>query len=272
MKKIINLAIVLIAQTSLGHVPQIGPLNLGDQVQINQHTLSRHYTRGIIMNAITKNPDFAGDLTTIHQFLNIPLTQTLPSYEEIVDSLSISTNTAGAVAVIESFEKAIMRHLHYNHYICCVEGKKANIFVTGIKYNWFYPSEWINPESWMSSCNSNEIRQLMAELEQLANIAANHSIATSLRLKAKVESYRNWKANTLKTIAVLGTIGLSIAYRKNISDSASYAKNELVTFFTSAKDNLFSVLIAGKNGMEHGYQYCATGLQNIGSSIKKLYC
>jgi len=271
MKKTINLAMLLIAQTCLGHIPQIGPLNLGDQVQVSQHTLTRHYTRGIIMNAITKNPDFAGDLTSIHQFLNIPLTQTLPSYEEIVDTLKISTNTVGSIAVIEAFEKAIMRHLHYNHYICCTEGKKTNIFVTGIKYNWFYPSEWINPESWISSYNSPEIRQLMAELEQLANIATNHSIATSLRLKAKVESYRNWKANTLKTIAVLGTVGLSIAYRKNISDSVSYAKNGFVTFVTSAKDNIFSVLIAGKNGMGQGYQYCATGLQNIGSSIKNLY-
>ncbi|MBI2344524.1 hypothetical protein HYV10_00430 [Candidatus Dependentiae bacterium] len=217
MKKILYaLLITSIAQTGLSYIPQNGSLQLGDKIQTNQITYNRLVKRGIIMNTIMTDPDFAGELTSIYQFLNIPSTQPLPPYEEIVDALQISTNSSNATMVIEALEKAIMRYLHYNHYLFCVEGKNINIFITGIQYNWFYLSEWLNINSWISSYSSDEIRQLMAELEQLTNIASKHSWVTSARLKAKIISYRNWKANTLKAIGALSALTLGIVYKQKI--------------------------------------------------------
>ncbi len=219
MKKIVRLlAITAIFQTGLAYIPQNGPLTLGDEFQTNQLTFARSTKRGLIMNTIITNPEFTAELTTVHNFLNISRANThgLPSYEEIVDALQISTNNNGAIAVIEAFEKAIMRYLHYNHYICSIEGKNINIFFTGIKYNWFYPSEWINPTSWLSSNNSAEIRQLIDELEQLSIIASKHSIITSKRLQIKINAYRSWKQNSIAFITILSTIGAGL-YIKNKS-------------------------------------------------------
>lgn len=275
MKKLNILLITAFAQTVFSYIPQNGPLTLNDQVQTNQLTFARSIKRGIIMDIIIRDPDFATELTSIHQFLNIPITKTLPSYEEIVDFLQISTNKSGVIATIEAFEKVIMRYLHYNHYTFFIEGKNINIFVAGIKNNWFHASEWINSKAWISSNTSSEITQLMNELEQLANIASKHSTATHTRLTKKIESYRNWKANTLKTIAILGTIGLSIVYRKNISDTcnaignkAINTKNGLIALYISTQNGISSMITTSKTGMQNSYQYCATGLQNIGSSIK----
>lgn len=216
MKKILSLLLLcIIAPNTIntGYIAQNGPLVLGDQIQISPLTLARSIKRGIIMNTIITDPDFRNDLTNMYQFLNLSMAYLPPSYEEIVDMLQVSTNNSGSIAIIEAFEKAIMKYLHYNHYLCCVEGKNINIFFTGIKYNWFYPSAWADLSNWTSSCNSPEIAQLMNELEQLANIASKHSIATSIRLKAKINSYRSWKANTLKVMGVLGVIGLYAAYK-----------------------------------------------------------
>ena len=212
MKKILQLLLIItISQTVSTYVSQNGLLILGDQVQINQLTLARSIKHGLIMNTIITDPEFAQDLNKIYQYLNIPTTQQLPPYEEIVETLKISTNKAGAIDVIEAFEKAIMKQLHYNNYLFWIEGKIVNIFITGIKTNWFYPSEWINSASWLSSCNQHDIKQLLAELEQLADIASKHSILTKVRLKTKIESYRNWKINTLKTIGAVSVTGLCVA-------------------------------------------------------------
>ncbi len=211
MKKLLAMILMATTQIHTGYIAQNGPVELGDQVQVNQITSIRYVVRrGVIMNSIMTNPDFAEDLNNVLRFLNIGNIQNLPSYEEIVNNLKISTNSYGAVAVIEAFEKAIMRYLHYNHYIFSIEGKRINIFFTGIKYSWFYPSEWINPESWLSGYTSFEIAQLMAELDQLANIAARHSLPTSWRIKAKINAYRNWKTNSLITAAVVGTIAAGV--------------------------------------------------------------
>lgn len=237
MKKILSFLLMTITvQEGFGYFSQNGPLMLGDQMQVNQLTFARSVKRGIIMNAITTDPNFTTELTNLHQFLNIPLNQALPSYEEIVEILQISTNNSGTVAVIEAFEKAIMRYLHYNQYLCCTEGKTVNIFIAGIKYNWFYPSEWTNLDNWTKSCNSQETRQLIAELDVLANIAQKHSIVTAKRLKTKVESYLNWKANMLKTITVLGTIGLTIAYRENICNACSLIGTKAISVKDSFVD------------------------------------
>lgn len=213
MKRILSiLAMTVIFQTGLAYIPQNGPLTLGDQTTINRH--ENHVPRGVIMNTLLTNPDFVQDINNIYQFLGIPRAVCLPSYEEIVDTVQLSIYSPGAITVIEAFEKAIMRYLHYNHYLCCVEGKNINIFFAGIKYNWLYPSEWINPTSWLSSNNSAEIRQLIDELEQLSIIASKHSIITSKRLQVKINAYRSWKQNSVAFITILSTIGAGL-YIKN---------------------------------------------------------
>lgn len=215
MKRILSIVFMTVmAQTIFTYIPQNGPLTIGDQISKNRVDGNNNVARGVIMNTLLTNPDFIQDVNNIYQFLGIPRTVCLPSYEEIVDTVQLSIYNAGAITVIEAFEKAIMRYLHYNHYICYTEGKNINIFFTGVKYNWFYPSEWINSTSWLSSCNSSEIRQLIDELEQLSNIASKHSFTTSQRLKLKINSYRSWKQNSLACMSVLGTIGAGL-YIKN---------------------------------------------------------
>jgi hypothetical protein len=212
MKRILSVVFMAtIAQTGFAYVPQNGPLNLGDQTQA---TRSVNTARGVIMNTLLTNPDLAEDVSNIYQFLGTPRSVCLPTYEDIVDAIDMTTYNAGAIRVIEAFEKAIMRYLHYNLYLCYAEGKNINIFFTGIKYSWFYPSAWINPASWSSSCDSVEAMQLINELEQLSNIASKHSTATANRLKLKISAYRNWKQNTLVFMGVLTTIKAGL-YIKN---------------------------------------------------------
>lgn len=221
MKKILYCSLLtILSQTTFCHIPQNGPLELGDQVQMSQLTATRTVVkRGVIMNNIITNSNFSDELTTIYKFLNLPVTQPLPSYEELVDIVQISTNSRGAIAVLEAFEKAIIEYLNYNHYLCSVEGKVINIFFTGIKYDWFYPSAWINIDCWLSNNMTTEMHQLINELEQLAIIASKHSVLSSIRLKMKVNSYRNWKRNTLVFMSTLGAISAGWYLKNKVANS-----------------------------------------------------
>src|SRR5688500_17577955 len=132
------------------HTPAQGNLLLGDNGN------AAGIQRGIIMDTIMNNPNFADEEAAIRQFCKTPVGQQITlSYQQIVQRIRQSTDTAGAIAVIEAFEKAIMNQYHYDTYAIGSYRPWQSIFITGIKYSWINPIKWINPCAWVYNKDSN---------------------------------------------------------------------------------------------------------------------
>lgn len=200
------------------YIPAPGPLTLGDSYAPIFPGGPLVIKRGLIMQTIDEDESLI-DKAILHVFTKTPVHAQLPLYQDIIESLKTSLNNARSIAVLEVFERAIMKRVHYEHYIYYTEGKWTNMFFTGIQKPSF---------DWLTLSTSADISQLMHELKQLAQIAKRHSLALSLRLNNKADSYLYWKTRTLKTLGALITAGGLYYYRDNIRDNL---KNALSQFY-----------------------------------------
>lgn len=192
------------------HAPAQGNLQLGD----NGHAAG--IQRGIIMDTIINNPDFASEHITIAQFMGIPGQPIQFSYQQIIQRVRQSTDAIQSVAVIEAFEKALMHQYHYENYAMGSYQPWQSIFITGIKYSWINPIKWVNPKYWISD-QDPELNQILEEMSFLAKVAYKHSLVTANRINATVESYRHWRRNMALTVIAYFAAD---AYKHGISQSS----------------------------------------------------
>ena len=178
-------------------------------------------------------PEFASDQMVLRNFTQAPTNAQLPRYQDIIESLKTSINQANSIAILEAFEKIIMKLVHYEHYMYYSEGKWSNIFFTGIQK----PSL-----SWLTLSTSADISQLMHELKQLAQIARRHSLSLSLRLNNKADSYLYWKTRMLKALAAAAAAGGAYYYRENLQNA-----------FNSASDYANAAYATGANAINSAY-------------------
>jgi len=250
-----------------GYQPARGPLMLGDEYVLNLQNQRGplKIQRGIIMDTILKNPDLSRERLYLYNFTNTPANAELPLYQEIVDALRTSSDK-NAIAVIESFETAIMKILHYEHYFFYSEGKWSNMFLTGLRRTWFSPSDWVNISTWLPSYTSPDIAQLMNEIKQLSQIAQRHSIALSLRLSNKADSYLYWKTRTLKTLAALGAITGAYYYRNDIKDLLNTGYDSVVSLPNNASNFGSNIYNAGSNFARASYNTGYNAAASLGNS------
>lgn len=125
--------------------------------------------------------------------------QNFSSYQQIMTNLSSTTNTAQAIAALQGIEKIIMHLYNYKAYFGSSYDPVRSIFVTGIRQSWCDPRCY-GPKGWVSD-NNLELKQLIDELENVANVMHRHSTIESMRLKTIVFSYRHWRVTMALSIA-----------------------------------------------------------------------
>ncbi len=184
------------------HAPAAGPVQLGDAVNGQQGVL-----RGAIMKAVidhnpinvNTNPTLAAANAAIAQFDGQG--QSFRSYQAIITNIGQSINTQLAIDAVKAFESVIMHLYDYDAYM--IGGYKPGLSVfmpTGIRWSWINPLTYLSLKSYFSD-NDDRLKQLINELDKLANVVKIHSSAEYLRIKATAESYRNWRRNTMLAIA-----------------------------------------------------------------------
>ncbi len=252
------------------YTPAPGPLTLGDSYAPMFPGGPTGIQRGLIMKALINDPEFRNDQAALYLFTKTNWNGQLPRYQDIVESLKTSLNNLDSIAVLEAFEKIIMKIVHYEHYMYYTEGKWTNMFFAGIQK----PSL-----SWLTLSTSADISQLMQELKQLATIAKRHSLAFSFRLHNKANSYLYWKTRMLKTLATLGAAGGAYYYRddlKNALNSAVTTGTDLANAAASTATNAInatsdfgrSIYSTGANWADSAYS-AGAGLANSTSDLAR---
>lgn len=166
--------------------PAPGPMVLADRGQTFN-------ARGAIMEELIKNQNNPGINAAWRAIVAFERRPNLRPYQEIMTSLSTSTETNLAIDALKGFETVIMHLYNYRAYLYCNYDPIGSIFVTGIRASWFHPLCY-GPKSWVSD-NDPALKQLIDELAQVANLMYNHSVFESARLKTMVHSYRHWRLN-----------------------------------------------------------------------------
>lgn len=222
--------------TFTAYQPATGPLTLGDN----------HPNRGAIMQIVVdNNPAVVGATplsaanTVIAQFNGNG--QNFSSYQQIIGQLRQTTNNDLANSVVEAFETVIMHMYDYRIYVFGGYRKWQSIVATGIH----------SPFSYFSSQKTAECKQLIDELDKLAEIVHPHNLATSLRIKTTVESYRHWRRNLALTCAAylaadacqngLEKSTAYLLYEKGLSNSPSIVWNGLKNNFAWTKEGFILV-------------------------------
>lgn len=162
------------------YTPAHGPLQLVDDT-----------THGVITQSLS-NPALNQASGTIARFA-----ATVPganSYQDIMAAIAHNPGNQLATDALKAFEQVIMHLYHYEAYAVGLSYSpwRSMLIGNGIRYEWFKPLSWFNPKSWISD-NNKKLEQLISELDQLADIANQHSITLSTRMKMTVQSYKNWR-------------------------------------------------------------------------------
>ena len=220
MRKFLLSCIMLISSFNLldaaaQYTPTTGPLNLSDAANTT--------TRGSIMQiVINNNPAIAGVANPTLAQANAAISifdgqgQNFRPYQQIMTNLRQATNTTQALEALTAFETILMHMYDYRAYMVGTYKPVQSIFVTGIRWSWINPICYISPKSWLSD-NDAELKQIIDELDQIADIATFHSALVGTRIKTTVSSYRNWRRNVLLgTAAYLAANMYRQGYDKSI--------------------------------------------------------
>src|SRR3990167_1962108 len=171
-----------------GYTPAAGPLTFGDSGP------AHHLTRGAIMKAVIDNKPANPNSNPKLAAANLDLAdfdgrgQAFRTYQEIMHNISQSTNAEAALQAAKAIETVIMHLYDYDTYALGSYKPCRSIFMTDIRYHSIFSDD-------------EKLKQLIDELEKLANIVSVHSKSMSLRLKATVHSYRHWRRNMALTCA-----------------------------------------------------------------------
>ena len=171
-----------------GYTPAAGPLTLGDSGP------AHHLTRGAIMKAVIDNKPANPNSNLKLAAANLDLAdfdgrgQAFRTYQEIMHNISQSTNAEAALQAAKAIETVIMHLYDYDTYALGSYKPCRSIFMTGIRYHSIFSDD-------------EKLKQLIDELENLANTVSVHSKSMSLRLKTTVYSYRHWRRNMALTCA-----------------------------------------------------------------------
>lgn len=210
------------------YVPADGPLTLGDAG--TSLAVNRGAIMGSIVNATPQNANVVFYLAKlrIQTFYGMQsANNNFPTYQKLMNDISVTTKTQEAVNVVKSIEAILMHLYDYDTYLCGRYRPGQSIFVTGIRYNNIF-------------FDDAKLKQLINELENLANVVSVHSATMSARLKMTVHSYRHWRRNLALTCAVY-LAGDAIKhgvkdsivnqfYQGGLSNSGEIAINHLMNF------------------------------------------
>ena len=268
MKKLF-LSLVLFA-SSLGlvaagvHIPAAGPIQLGDVV-------AGGVVRGAIMQAVINNnpanpnpnPTLAAANAAIAQFDGQG--QQFKAYQVIITNISQAVNGQVAIDAVKGFENVIMHLYDYDAYMMGGYKPGVSIFVpTGIRWSWINPTTYFSPKSYFSD-NDARLKQLIDELDKLANVVKIHSIVEYARIKATVHSYRHWRRNTmLAMVAYLAADMFKHGYQDSIVNQ----------FYQGGLENADEIVInhlinisSGLHCVGKGVGKCVQGIWNVGCKV-----
>lgn len=244
------ITICIVSNQLFGYTPATGPLQLGDTKNINPNgTLS--IVRGIIMQDILTEPQFQREKDKLIEYLlslniiknhdessNID-DDAIPFYQDIMQQVINSKNTTISIKILEMFEKIIMYRYDYAAYLIgssSEPGWQKTIW-NGFKVrkSWIDITSYVKLQSWFGD-NNLVLGQLIAELDNIANVTATHSQLVANRMRAIAHSYRNWRkyiatifaagaASLIGTQAIeagknLGNMGLEM-FKNKISQSTA---------------------------------------------------
>ena len=177
------------------YVPATGPLQLADIIT-RTGTVTQ---RGAIMHSLMNNPNLQTELQAIMNFYGARGNQ-LKSYQAIMQDLSTSIDTTKALAALKAFEHVIMLLYNYRAYVVSSNyNPYLNTFITGIRWSWFNPLEYLKPNSYLSD-NNQKLNQLIDELENIAHTVYPHNRLISQRMMLTVASYRHWRKVIAATV------------------------------------------------------------------------
>lgn len=163
------------------------------------------------------------------------------SYVEVLKKFTTCPvdNSQSAIKAVRAIERAIMYLYDSKVYLAGSYKPVQSIFVTGIRKSWLKPWTYFSWDNWTSD-NDTELYQLISELDQLADLIERHSLFESMRLKATIESYRNWRRNTLIALAVYLTVDMGHRGAKN-STIKHVLHKDLSGVIDNAVSNSFDV-------------------------------
>lgn len=233
------------------YTPTAGPVQLGDAGNGQQGV-----ARGAIMKAVidnnpanqNTNPTLAAANAAIANFDGQG--QFFRSYQTIVANIAQSTKSQAAVDAVKAFESVIMYLYDYDIYFCGGYKPGTSIFVTGVRWSWFNPLSFLSLKSYFSD-NDARAKQLIDELDNLANAVKIHSGIEYARIKATVHSYRHWRKNMmLLLIAYLGADAYKHGYENSLVNQ----------FYQGGFSN------AGEMMINH-MMNCGSGLHYVGKGL-----
>lgn len=187
------------------YVPTAGPLQLTD-------TPGR---LGVISATLMNNPELQEQRLAFQRFANqFPGTHT---YQGMIAAISNAQSPTGYQA-LEAFEQVIMHIYHEKAFITYMD-YDPYYPVQGLRYTWFNPLTYINPQSWISD-NNAELDQLLNEFDQLADIAMSKNPLLGARMKSTVHAYRHWRKYIL---GFMLTYFAQDRYKRNWKDTTLHA-------------------------------------------------
>lgn len=245
------------------HVPAAGPLQLGDFV-------AGGVARGAIMQAVignnpinqNPNPTLAAANAAIAGFDGND--QNFRTYQTIVTNISQAVNSQAAIDAVKAFENVIMYLYDYDVYLIGGYKPGVSIFFTGVRLSWVNPVSYFSLKSYFSDNNARS-KQLIDELDKLADAVKGHSIVEYARIKATVHSYRHWRRNVMLSIA---------AYLAADMCKHGYEKSIVNQYWQGGFDNAGEITINHISNVGTGLYYvgkgvskCAQGIWNVGCKV-----
>ncbi len=220
------------------YMPAMGCLELRDTINAQGQM-----TRGIIMHALINNPDLQAELQAVVDFDGQG--PNLRTYQQIMDNLKNSTSSSTALAALKAFEQVIMHLYDFRVYAVGSYKPYVSIFVTGIKWSWINPINYLKPKSYISD-NDPELTQLIDELANVAKVTTIHSLPEGKRMSLTVQSYRHWRRNvaiacSTYLFANLCAHGWKDSCLKNIKDNGLESTQEVLK--TACSDTTNAALI-----------------------------
>ena len=164
------------------YTPVHGPLQLFDMDSANPGDITRSLSNPTLNQASAAIARFAATAPGAN------------SYQDIIAAIAHNPGNQLAMDALRAFEQVIMHLYHHEAYAIGLPYSpwRSMLIGNGVRCEWFKPLSWFNPKSWISD-NNKKLEQLISELDQLADIANQHSITLSTRMKMTVQSYKNWR-------------------------------------------------------------------------------
>lgn len=264
MKKLFLICAMLASSLGLSaglYVPAAGPVQLGDVV-------AGGVVRGAIMKAVIDhnpiNPNAHPTLAAANAAIAVfdGQGQNFRAYQTIVTNIGQSINTQDAINAVKAFESVIMHLYDYDMYLIGGYKPGVSMFFTGVRWSWINPLAYVSPKSYFSD-NDARAKQLIDELDKLAEAVKIHSGFEYARIKATVHSYRHWRRNMMLAVAAYLAAD---AYKHGYNDSI------VNQFYQGGLENAGEMMINHIDNVGRGLALCGKGVSKCAQGVWNVGC